>query len=243
MTNKKGLNLERVRKQFAELDGPINQEYLAPKKYIGEHIIKGLGLTGLHALDASNKLANEIEKIKDKSEEYRKSSFIDGLTDCYSQNYFKKFEKDKFNPERDHNLLGMVFIDLDNLKKTNDEYGHAAGDELIISAAKLLKSVFRRQDDVIRLGGDEFVVLCRNREYDSKFEDKLNKKMEDVRAIAPVNFSYGVVVYNKYEDMGLDGVKNRADFAMYEDKAKKGVRGIKISEINNYSATDSGIDT
>ena len=56
---------------------------------------------------------------------------------------------------------GLLHIDLDRFKQINDTLGHAAGDAMLIHAAKVLKSNLRECDFVARVGGDEFVVLCK----------------------------------------------------------------------------------
>lgn len=61
----------------------------------------------------------------------------------------------------------LIFIDLDNFKQINDQYGHFAGDEVLRCVAALLKTLARKADRVGRLGGEEFVVLVNNTSPDS----------------------------------------------------------------------------
>jgi len=61
--------------------------------------------------------------------------------------------------KRSGHYLAVLFIDMDKFKPLNDEYGHLAGDLLLIEVAQRLKSCVREQDTVARFGGDEFVVM------------------------------------------------------------------------------------
>lgn len=64
---------------------------------------------------------------------------------------------------------GIVFLDLNNLKKINDSYGHKVGDEYIISASKIIKNSFGRYGNSYRIGSDEFCVFIEGLDISSKF--------------------------------------------------------------------------
>jgi len=62
----------------------------------------------------------------------------------------------------------VLFIDVDDLKRINDHYGHNEGDQALIGLAGNLKKTFRESDIVARIGGDEFVVLSESTEETSE---------------------------------------------------------------------------
>ena len=83
----------------------------------------------------------------------------DPLTQAYNRHgLFEKVRKliSFSDPEK---RLGIIFVDMDNLKHINDTYGHGAGDEAILSVTEILLSTVRRRDIVSRVGGDEFAVV------------------------------------------------------------------------------------
>jgi diguanylate cyclase (GGDEF)-like protein len=81
----------------------------------------------------------------------------DGLTGLYNRAYFdeelKRLEHGRQFP------ISVLMADLDKLKITNDQEGHAAGDELLRQTAQALKIAFRAEGVIARIGGDEFAVL------------------------------------------------------------------------------------
>lgn len=123
----------------------------------------------------------------------------------------------------------MMVIDVDDFKKVNDEYGHNAGDNVLIRVAKVLQMFFRSDDYVCRVGGDEFVVLM---VHSSRNSDKLiAAKVEDInRELAKGNtddapaasISAGVAHGDEHDTSQT--LFEKADKALYETK-KSGKRG------------------
>lgn len=156
----------------------------------------------------------------DKLQQKLLKLYKDDLTNCYNRNFYENFKSDNFDSKRDSDNLSIVFVDVNNLKQTNDYIGHDAGDELIKNTAKFLKSNFRKEDLVVRFGGDEFVVICRNHEKDFNFRNNFPKKItERLGDNPPVDFAFGIAIYNKDQDsFDLDKTTDRADALMYQKK-------------------------
>lgn len=105
---------------------------------------------------AANQIAMAIYKKK-MDEKLLFSSTHDDMTGLYNRDYFEE-EVSRLSAGTNE-PAGVIITDLDNLKYTNDHFGHAAGDRLIISTANIIRNSFRTNDLLSRIGGDEFVVL------------------------------------------------------------------------------------
>ena len=110
---------------------------------------------------------------------------------------------------------GVIFADLNGLKRVNDEDGHSAGDLLLKKAGLVLQEVFI-EDNVYRAGGDEFMVIAAGSR--ESFENKLHTLREKASDPDNVCFSFGYC----YNDSGLDirDAMRVADEEMYKDKEK-----------------------
>jgi len=102
-------------------------------------------------------IVRDITERQELIGKLRYSSTHDILTGLYNRTFF---EEEMQHLERSGQFpISLVMVDVDGLKETNDNYGHAAGDELLCSAACILKDAFRAGDVVARVGGDEFAIL------------------------------------------------------------------------------------
>jgi len=124
----------------------------------------------------------------------------------------------------------VLFMDVDEFKRCNDEHGHAFGDEILISVAGLLKKEAREVDLVARIGGDEFAAVLVDATKDGASE--VAKRMRaSVEALGddigiPIGLSIGIVSVEK--DGTVDGIMSTADHRMYEYKARR--RGARKDE-------------
>jgi diguanylate cyclase (GGDEF)-like protein len=155
----------------------------------------------------------------------------DPLTGLNSRGHFNEFLA---GVRRDAALQGsaILCLDLDGFKRVNDNYGHAAGDELLRLVARRLLGAVRDGDSVFRLGGDEFVVLL----HSSDRADCDNVARRLISAVsAPYCLADGLQVVigasvGSASAAGMEQVSGallkKADAALY--RAKSGGRGIHI---------------
>lgn len=128
-------------------------------------------------------------------------------------------------------IAGLLMVDLDNLKYTNDNWGHECGDELLAKSAKLLKSCKAPRQVVARLSGDEFLLLIygadSQEEIQGYIDDLYTKMMETTLNVSteetvPVRMSGGYVFYPEFAKDHRQ-MLNLADRTMY--RVKRGEKG------------------
>lgn len=127
---------------------------------------------------------------------------------------------------RHAHLLGLLFVDLDDFKRINDEQGHAAGDALLCEVARRLQASVRACDTVSRIGGDEFVVLIEDLVEEShahQVGETLRTRLEQglpEDVALNCRASVGVAVFPR-DGADVDGLLSRADQAMYVAKRRR----------------------
>ncbi len=160
--------------------------------------------------DISEKRYNE-----QKMEEF---AFYDALTGLHNRHYIMQL-LDKWIEES--TAFCLTFIDLDNLKYANDEFGHEEGDRYIRQAAGLLSQI-QGNTEVARIGGDEFLLLVRGTSEEllkHELEEARNtfSKMEKKKGYIK-SFSYGVVYVSSFGSRHRSAILREADRRMYEYK-------------------------
>ena len=89
--------------------------------------------------------------------------------------------------QRDGRSLTVVYLDLDNIKAVNDQYGHAVGDTLLIEMASRLKAALREEDTLARIGGDEFVAVIVNPQHAVSHLPMLERLLQAAAAPIEIN--------------------------------------------------------
>ncbi|MGF7184247.1 histidinol-phosphatase (PHP family) [Desulfitispora alkaliphila] len=198
-------------------------------------------LTALTPVVEDNKVSHIVGSATDITErkkleiELEKHANYDRLTGLPNRKlFFERLERLIIENERDNAHFALLFIDLDGFKDINDNYGHEAGDEVLITVAKRIQKCIRKPDTAARMGGDEFTVILRNienRKVIDTLAKKIHKALEEVMHIGDhtcyVSSSIGIAIY---PDNGRDSetLLRNADSTMYKVK-RNGKGGIEFS--------------
>jgi diguanylate cyclase (GGDEF)-like protein len=154
-----------------------------------------------------------------------KLSKLDGLTSIYNRRSFDElFSMEVERAHRQNYPLMLAFIDIDNFKQYNDQYGHGEGDKVLIGLAEILKECTRESVDMcFRLGGDEFAVLLPQANMTQGTEIVQRILLSFVECgYGDTTLSIGLVSCTRNEEMPRYeddmAIKDRADQAMYDAK-------------------------
>ncbi|MCX6374375.1 MAG: sensor domain-containing diguanylate cyclase [Actinobacteria bacterium] len=132
---------------------------------------------------------------------------------------------------RDGAQVLVMYLDVDGLKRVNDEMGHAAGDAVLIATGDALRLAFREEDVLARLGGDEFVALavlgrCDDERLDlqaieARFEGAVRAKRKELGEACAFAVSFGSLVVTGDELREIDELLARTDKRMYKAKRSR----------------------
>jgi len=152
--------------------------------------------------------------------ELRGLSLIDDLTGLYNRRGFYTACK-----ERASGLYLVVLIDVDDLKRINDSFGHDEGDRALIETAKVMRDTFRETDVLGRLGGDEFGVLASGASADyaeflmRRLKEKVASRNSHATRSYQLSLSAGTAAY--VPDRTVEELLALADQQMYDQKKHK----------------------
>jgi diguanylate cyclase (GGDEF)-like protein len=169
-------------------------------------------------------------------EHEREIAHKDYLTGALNSLFFYNVLQMEINRSlRYKNLFTIAYIDLDNIKTVNDEFGHATGDEVLCFVVNQIKNSLRKVDVVARLGGDEFALLMPETNQKSA-QVVLSKLQHNILAGMqknnwPVTLSIGVLTYIDTPPTANEAIK-KVDDLMYSVK-KSSKNNIKYATYEN----------
>ncbi|OAJ70926.1 diguanylate cyclase [Methylobacillus sp. MM3] len=131
---------------------------------------------------------------------------------------------------RSGEILAVCYFDLDGFKPINDNFGHDAGDQLLVELAQRVRNCLRESDTVARLGGDEFALLLCNLQSIEECEQTLTRLVVAIKApfqlvekTVQISASIGYTLF-PMDDSEPDTLLRHADHAMYQAKVSGGSR-------------------
>lgn len=157
-------------------------------------------------------------------------AITDGLTDLYNRRHFyQALEAELVRSQRYSRPCALLMLDLDDLKKYNDRYGHLAGDDLLRELADLIRLIVRQADTAARYGGEEFAVILP--ETDSaqalavaeRLREMVRSRSFVVRGTqqtGSITISIGIAAYPRDAE-DVEGLVHAADMALLRAKAEK----------------------
>ncbi|MCR5419786.1 MAG: diguanylate cyclase [Lachnospiraceae bacterium] len=191
---------------------------------------------------------NLIDFVKSsfEMEQVKKMAYCDGLTGLENRRAYNELIEsldEKFTVENNENEhFCIVMLDVNGLKKTNDIYGHLAGDELITGSAQCIKQAFDGLGRCFRTGGDEFVVVAAMEhktflERASELEGKLSSwKGEYINGIS---ISIGKADRIEFPDCTLNQLLEIADKRMYKNKQNYYTSQLQMDDFANENVVNS----
>lgn len=160
---------------------------------------------------------------------------MDGLTGLVNhKTFYEILEKELWRSRRYGGQITLIMVDMDNLKKINDSYGHHAGDKAIHEVGQRIKGCIRQIDTAARYGGDEFAVILLNTTLEGA--TVVAQRMVDAVSHSPtiwkkeqitVSISVGLAQYDA--DSTPEDIANRADKALYKAK-EQGKNTLRVFE-------------
>ncbi|MFC3152887.1 EAL domain-containing protein [Litoribrevibacter euphylliae] len=209
------------------------------KRKNGELFLEWLTISSVH--DEFNNISHftglfrDVTEIRKQEEKIRHLAYFDELTGLPNRRLLKdRVSMAISGAHRNEHQLAVMFIDLDQFKNINDNFGHDVGDQVLTELAQRLEYITRDEDTLARLGGDEFVILMPSiNDYEDVISlgKRINEVLTDPFLLSEdhnkqITVSIGASVYPD-DGATVEDLLKHADTAMYSVKAS-GRNGLQL---------------
>ena len=208
--------------EYVDADGIFRAQQVNPNPWVTLPLFYVLprSLLFLATVPILTHIPEEIAQRAIKEIRWRRRSETDDMTQLYNKNKYIQMTKEYFPKVTD---IGVIFVDVNNLKSVNDCFGHEMGDELIYGVASAIRDAIHTEDKeyVFRIGGDEFVIVVEGKS-EKRLQEIIDKCRENLRVTnqtARINMS-AALGYEMGKGEELEEVVKRADQKMYQEKQK-----------------------
>ena len=179
-------------------------------------------------------IVTDITQDKERERNLYNLAMYDNLTKLPNREMFYEFASiAQKEAEEKNKIFALLFLDLDNFKEINDQYGHLIGDRLLRAISQRLRNTIRESDIASRFGGDEFIILLKDiktventKKVSQLIVDSISKLFTINDERIRISASIGISLYSYRAD--IDRLLKNADQAMYKAK-KDGKNRVQIS--------------
>lgn len=208
-----------------------------------EEAREALMLRNLQALKTLDVLKSSTDSLEQRTRRLEESNKRDPLTNVYNRAYLDQFLQEAFDfSGRNDTPLSVAFADLDRFKSINDTYGHAIGDQILVTTANILRANVRAADVVARYGGEEFMLVFPSTEYSllKTICERVVRAFQDtrhdvgVKRDLVVTISIGMATHNDGRLFrSVDALVKAADKALYTAKLQGRNRSVPYDLVAN----------
>ena len=175
--------------------------------------------------DVHMEIATDITDQKEYEKTLEHYASTDMMTGLLNRDWGCRVIQDVIDHRKDEDMC-ICFIDVDGLKKANDNLGHQIGDKMLVHIVTSIRTAIRSSDIMCRWGGDEFLGLMHCNEMQARqlmkrVISKLKKMNQDKQLPYKLSISYGLVSVNEHPDRSMEELVSIADSRMYEQKMGK----------------------